>query len=114
MDHSPANDPFTPFCRSIEFQGMIGRRMGAEEWLNSSFIIHHSSFILPHSPITLGPDTGNQLSVDHIIPFSVAPQLDHVIANLELMPLRLNTGKRDTMGQRQLDLLQKLRQAGLF
>jgi len=52
------------------------------------------------------------LSVDHIIPFSVAPQLDHVIANLEFMPLRLNIGKRDPLGQRQLDLLQRLRHAG--
>lgn len=31
----------------------------------------------------------------------MAPQLDHVIANLELMPLRMNIGKRDTMGKRQ-------------
>jgi NitT/TauT family transport system substrate-binding protein len=64
--------------------------------------------------ITLGPYAGDQLSVDHVIPFSVAPQLDKVIANLELMPLRLNIGKRDAMGQRQRDLLQKLRAAGLF
>jgi hypothetical protein len=54
-------------------------------------ILHHS----PNSPtITLGPYTGDELSVDHIIPFSVAPQLDHVIANLELIPLRMNQGKR--------------------
>lgn len=52
--------------------------------------------------------------MDHIIPFSVAPQLDHVIANLELMPLRMNIGKKDTMGQRQMDLAQRLRSAGLF
>jgi hypothetical protein len=38
--------------------------------------------------------------------------LGKVIANLELMPLRLNIGKRDTMGQRQMDLRQRLRQAG--
>jgi len=47
--------------------------------------------------------------VDHIIPFAVAPQLDKVIAILELMPLRMNIGKRDKMGQRQLNLLQQLR-----
>jgi hypothetical protein len=29
--HSPANGPFTPFCRSIEFQGMIGRRMALSD-----------------------------------------------------------------------------------
>jgi len=62
--------------------------------------------------ITLGPYAGDQLSVDHIIPFAVHPELDHVIANLELMPLRLNIGKKDKMGPRQLDLLQRLRAAG--
>jgi hypothetical protein len=44
----------------------------------------------------------------------VAPQLDHVIANLELMPLRMNIGKRDKMGQRQLDQVARLRSGGLF
>ena len=52
--------------------------------------------------------------MDHIIPYAVAPQLDHVIANLELMPLRMNIGKRDAMGQRQQALAQQLRNAGLF
>jgi hypothetical protein len=51
--------------------------------------------------------------VDHIIPFSVAPHLDHVIANLELMPLKLNIGKRDRMTARQHDLAARLRRAGL-
>ena len=62
--------------------------------------------------ITLGPYAGDQLSVDHIIPFAVVPGLDHVIANLELMPLRLNISKKDQMGERQLALLQRLRAAG--
>ena len=62
--------------------------------------------------ITLGPYAGDQLSVDHIIPFAVVPGLDHVIANLELMPLRLNISKKDKMGERQRDLLQRLRAAG--
>jgi hypothetical protein len=38
--------------------------------------------------------------------------LDKVIANLELMPLRMNIGKGEKMGQRQLDLLQRFRHAG--
>ncbi len=46
------------------------------------------------------------------IPFAVAPQLDYVIANLDLIPLRMNQGKRDKMCQRQLDLQQRLRKAG--
>jgi hypothetical protein len=63
--------------------------------------------------ITTGPYAGDQLSVDHIIPMSVAPQLDKVIANLELMPLRMNQSKRDAMGARQADMLRNLRAAGL-
>lgn len=58
--------------------------------------------------ITSGPYAGDQLSVDHIIPLSVAPQLDKVIANLELMPLRLNQSKKNVMGARQVDLMRKL------
>ncbi|MDZ4405066.1 hypothetical protein [Prosthecobacter sp.] len=49
-----------------------------------------------------------------VIPFAVAPQLDHVIANLELMPLRMNIGKRAAMGERQQALARQLRSAGLF
>lgn len=48
--------------------------------------------------ITIGPYAGDQLSVDHIIPLSVPPQLDKVLANLELMPLRLNQSKKERDG----------------
>jgi hypothetical protein len=66
------------------------------------------------SPIVMkGPYKGDPLSVDHIIPLSVVPELDKVIANLELMPLRMNESKRAKMGARQEDLLKKLRDAGL-
>jgi hypothetical protein len=34
-----------------------------------------------------GPYKGDQLSVDHIIPRAVCPELDNVIANLAFMPL---------------------------
>jgi hypothetical protein len=54
------------------------------------------------------------LSVDHIIPFSVAPQLDKLIANLELMPLRMNIGKNNRMTDRQHALAARLRSVGLF
>jgi hypothetical protein len=64
--------------------------------------------------VTRGPYTGDELSVDHIIPFAVIPQLDHVIANLELMPLRMNRSKGDKMGDRQRSFELKLRHAGLF
>ena len=61
-----------------------------------------------------GPYFGERLSVDHIIPRSVAPELDNVIANLELMPLRLNQAKGNMMGQRQRDLARKLHAAGIL
>ena len=59
-----------------------------------------------------GPYDGDILSVDHIIPRAIVPELDNVIANLELMPLRLNQSKSDSIGQRQLDLANKLHAAG--
>jgi hypothetical protein len=61
-----------------------------------------------------GPYKGDQLSVDHIIPRSVAPELDKVIANLELMPQRMNAGKRAKVGDRQQDLARRLNKAGLL
>jgi hypothetical protein len=64
--------------------------------------------------VTRGPDAGDELSVDHIIPFAVVPELDHVIANLELMPLRVNRNKGNKMGERQRALASKLQGAGLF
>jgi hypothetical protein len=64
--------------------------------------------------VTRGPYAGDELSVDHIIPFAVVPQLDHVIANLEMMPLRMNRSKGDKIGERQRALERKLRDAGLF
>lgn len=68
-----------------------------------------------HAPtITNGSYTGDQLSVDHIVPLSAAPRLDKIIANLELMPLRLNQKKKNAMGARQFGLLRKQREAGLM
>lgn len=64
--------------------------------------------------IRRGPYTDDQLSVDHIIPRSIAPELDKVIANLELMPLRLNIGKRDKVGDRQRALARQLHAAALL
>ena len=48
--------------------------------------------------IRTGPYTGDQLSVDHIIPRSVCPELDTTLANLELMPLRMNRSKSNSIG----------------
>lgn len=61
-----------------------------------------------------GPYAGQELSVDHIIPRAVCPELDNVIANLELLPLRLNESKNAKIGDRQRDLAAKLFKAGLL
>jgi hypothetical protein len=61
-----------------------------------------------------GPYAGDQLSVDHIIPRAVAPELDNIIANLELMPLRVNMQKQDKIGDRQRDMAKKFYEAGLL
>jgi hypothetical protein len=61
-----------------------------------------------------GPYTGDVLSVDHVIPRSIAPELDNVVANLELMPLRVNQRKGDTIGDRQRSLARQLHAAGLL
>lgn len=57
---------------------------------------------------------GDQLSVDHIVPRVVCPELDNVIANLELMPLRLNKSKNDKVGSRQLQKADDFHRAGLL
>jgi hypothetical protein len=61
-----------------------------------------------------GPYAGDILSVDHILPRSIMTELDNVICNLELLPLRLNQSKGDSIGDRQRDLARKLYVAGLL
>jgi hypothetical protein len=64
--------------------------------------------------IQRGPYAGDKLSVDHIIPRAVCPELDKVIANLELMPLRMNESKNAKVGERQIALAEKFHAAGLL
>jgi hypothetical protein len=64
--------------------------------------------------IRKGPYSGQELSVDHIIPRAVCVELDNVIANLELLPQRLNSAKSDRVGDRQVTLAQTLQRAGLL
>ncbi len=64
--------------------------------------------------IRKGPYEGDIISVDHIVPRAVAPELDNVIANLEFMPLKLNQSKNDRIGDRQVSVANALRDAGLL
>lgn len=61
-----------------------------------------------------GPYSGDIVSVDHIIPRAVVPELDNVIANLEFMPLKQNKSKNDSIGAAQVDFARKLHDAGLL
>lgn len=61
-----------------------------------------------------GPSAGDIVSVDHIIPVAVVPALSNCIANLELMPLRLNQSKSESIGPKQRELAKKLHAAGLL
>jgi len=60
------------------------------------------------------PSQAPQVSADPIIPRAVCPELDNVIANLELMPRRMNESKNDRVGARQVDLARKFNTAGLL
>lgn len=64
--------------------------------------------------IKRGPYAKQELTVDHVVPVAVVPELDCVIANLELMPAKLNSAKGDKMGQRQRDLAKEFNAAGLL
>ena len=64
--------------------------------------------------IRTGPYTGDKLSVDHILPRAVCPELDTTLANLELMPMRMNSSKSDSIGERQVDMARKFHAAGLL
>jgi hypothetical protein len=61
-----------------------------------------------------GPYKGDELSVDHIIPRAVVPELDNVIANPELLPLKLNESKNSKIGERQRALAYRLHEAGML
>lgn len=64
--------------------------------------------------VEVGPHKGDILSVDHIIPRAVMPELDNVLANLDFMPLTANQRKEDAVGERQRKLAADLHAAGLL
>ena len=64
--------------------------------------------------ITKGPATNDQLSVDHVVPLKLAPELDKVVANLELLPGRTNSAKGKRVWDRQLGDARKMHRAGLL
>ena len=61
-----------------------------------------------------GPYAGDAISVDHIIPRANTPELDNVIANLELLPPRVNEQKSDKVGERQVSMAKAFHSAGIL
>jgi hypothetical protein len=64
--------------------------------------------------IQRGKSKGDQLCVCHIVPSAVCPELDKVIANLELMPSKGSESKNTKMGTRQIQRAEELHKAGLL
>jgi len=64
--------------------------------------------------VTRGPYAGQAVEIDHIVPISLAPEIGNELANLEMLPARLNRGKSDWVGPRQLAHAELLAKAGLL
>lgn len=64
--------------------------------------------------VTRGPYMGQYVEIDHIVPISLAPELGNELANLEMLPARLNRSKSDWVGPRQLAHAHALAKAGLL
>ncbi len=64
--------------------------------------------------ITYGPYVGESVEIDHIVPFSIAPEVGNELANLEMLPRTVNRKKSDKVTDRQVDYAEKLQEAGLL
>jgi hypothetical protein len=64
--------------------------------------------------VTRGPYRDEPVEIDHIVPRSLAPELDNELANLEMLPRTLNRQKTNLVGERQVAYAEKLYDAGLL
>jgi hypothetical protein len=64
--------------------------------------------------ITTGPYAGERTEVDHILPRSLAPEVDNELANLELTPASLNRQKSNRVNERHVSVAEQFFQAGLL
>jgi hypothetical protein len=64
--------------------------------------------------ITKGPNTGDFIALDHILPRSVVPELTARFFNLEALSARNNLAKSARIGKRELDLARQWNRAGLL
>lgn len=64
--------------------------------------------------IQKGKHQGEKLWVDHVIPYSLAPDLSACLPNLEYLPESLNRHKRDKLSQKHRWVADHLRDAGVI
>lgn len=64
--------------------------------------------------ITQGRHKGDKLSVDQCIPIAAAPELENVIANLELVPEKKDEAKSGTIGVKEMGFAKVFVQVGLM
>jgi hypothetical protein len=64
--------------------------------------------------VTRGPYADSLVAIDHIVPFSMAKEVGNELANLEMLPERLNLRKSNRVGERQLAHARRLHEAGLL
>lgn len=66
------------------------------------------------SPIVgAGPYAGEKIEVDHIVPCSLAPDLDNLLINLEMMPRTLNRKKSNKVTERAYSMARRFFEAGV-
>lgn len=61
-----------------------------------------------------GPYRGEAVEIDHIVPYSLAPEVGNDLANLEMLPRTLNRRKSNLVNERQLAHAERLHTAGLL
>ena len=64
--------------------------------------------------IRKGPFLGDELGVDHVLPRAAVPELDNVLANLELMPTQMNRNKSDKLQPRTQQMARRFVASGLL
>lgn len=64
--------------------------------------------------VARGPYSGETVEIDHIVPFSLAPEVGNELANLEMLPKTLNRQKSNRVNERQLAHAEKLFEAGML
>lgn len=64
--------------------------------------------------IRKGPFLGDEMGIDHVLPRAAVPELDNVLANLELMPTQMNRNKSDKLQPRTQLMARRFVASGLL